>query len=132
MRGRLLWMLIGALGLTACYKSTVSPDECKNEPTSQYLSNDGKWKSITFLRQCGDGVTEFQVSVLPTTASLSNEPGNAFRQDGTAQGHHHMQQLWKSPHELWISHDPDMKIAYAASTVSTVTVVHTDKDILEH
>jgi hypothetical protein len=98
---RVLWMLIPAVGLTACYKSTIPPDECKNEPTAQYLSNDRQLKSVTFLRQCGDGAIEFQVSVLPTTASLSNEPGNAFRQDGTrrgVEGHHRMQQLWKGRH----------------------------------
>jgi hypothetical protein len=135
MRGRMLWVFIPAVALTACYKSTVPPDGCKNEPTAEYLSNDGQWKSVTFLRQCRDGAPEFQVSVLPSTASFSNEPGNAFRQDGTRQGfngHHHMQQIWKGPHELWISHDRGMRVGYAASAVGAITLVHTDKDIAEN
>jgi hypothetical protein len=137
MRGRMIWMLIPAVGLTACYKSTVAPDECKNEPTAEYPSNDGRWKSVAFLRQCGAGPTELQVSVLPIAASLSNEPGNAFRQDATpegVEGHHSfgMQQMWKGPHELWISHERGMKVGYAASAVGAITVFHTDEDILEH
>jgi hypothetical protein len=137
MRGRMIWMLIPAVGLTACYKSAVAPDECKNEPTAEYPSKDGRWKSVAFLRQCGAGPTELQVSVLPIAASLSNEPGNAFRQDATpegVEGHHSfgMQQMWKGPHELWISHERGMKVGYAASAVGAITVFHTDEDILEH
>jgi hypothetical protein len=135
-RYRVLWLLIAAMGLTGCYKSTVPQGECNNEGTAELLSNDGQWKSVLFLRQCGGGASEYQVSVLPTTASLSNEAGNAFRQDAGREGggrhSYHMQQVWKGPHELWISHDRGMKVAYAASEVGAVTVVHTDVDILEH
>ena len=133
----MICVLISAMWLTGCYRSTVAPNDCKNNPTAEYSSNDGRWKSVAFLRQCGGGPNELQVSVLPTTVSLSNEPGNAFREDATregAEGRHsyRMQQLWKGSHELWISHERGMKVGYAASAVGVVTVVHTDEDILEH
>jgi hypothetical protein len=100
------------------------------------FSNDRQWKAVLFIRHCGIGASEFHVSVLPAAASLSNEAGNAFRQDATHEGggrhSYHMQQVWKGPHELWISHDRGMTVAFAASAVGPVAVVHTDEEILEH
>ena len=63
--GRMLSILISAAALAACYRPTVDPAECSNEPTADYPSSDGQWKSVAFLRQCGAGPIELQVSVLP-------------------------------------------------------------------
>jgi hypothetical protein len=42
-----------------------------------------------------------------------------------------MKQMWKGPHELWISHERGMKVGYAASAVGAITVIHTDEEIHE-
>src|SRR5882757_8351949 len=132
VRHRFLCLLIPAVGLTACYKSTVPPGECKNELMSELFSGDRQWKAVLFSRQCGDSPSELQVSVLASRTSLSSEAGNAFRQDARREwgGHHlyNLRQAWKGPHELWISHNRAMKVGYAASQVGVVTVVNTDAD----
>ena len=130
----MLSILISAAALAACYRSTVDPAECSNEPTADYPSSDGQWKSVAFLRQCGAGPIELQVSVLPVNASLPNEPGNALRQDASqerVEGHHSfaVRQKWKNPRELWISHERGMKVKYAAWAVGAITVIHTDGEI---
>ena len=127
MRARALVLLVTFAGLTGCYESTRPPDKCDNDQTGESLSPDKEWKAVVFLRQCGDGPTESHISVLPATASLPNEPGNAFRQDGTGGGSrssYRMEGTWKGPHELWIAHDTTMKVAYAAAGVGPVRIVH--------
>ena len=86
VRRRVLWLVIPAVGLTACYKSTLPPGQCKNELMSELLSGDKLWKAVLFSRQCGDSPSELQVSVFASQASLSNEAGNAFRQDASHEG----------------------------------------------
>jgi hypothetical protein len=81
---------------------------------------------VLFQRRCGDEVS-IHVSVLPATATLPNQPGNAFRQDRTGEGRrssHTLHQTWGTPHELWIAHDQGMKVAFAASEVGPVRVFH--------
>jgi hypothetical protein len=52
---------------------------CANEIPSEHVSPDGKWKYVTFDRNCGaTTANNMQVSVLPAIAGLSNDAGNAF------------------------------------------------------
>lgn len=129
-----LLLLIAAIGPAGCYKSNVSQGQCTNEQTAQLLSADGQWKSVSFLRDCGGAHAEMQVSVLPAASPLGDEAGNTFRQDARQEAAHssaRMQQVWKGPRELWIGHDPNMKVAYSASQVGEVTVVHKAGEVLE-
>ena len=131
MRFRVLFLFLAVAGLSACYKSRLPPGTCENDQWSEALSPDKQWKSVLFQRQCGDEVS-IHVSVLPATAKLANEPGNAFRQDLTAEGSpssHTLHQRWEAPHELWIAHDQGMKVAFAASEVGPVRVSHSVGEI---
>jgi|SRR5580658_7719524 hypothetical protein len=127
MRTRVFVLLIALAGLSACYKSRLPPGTCENDQMSELLSPDKQWKSVLFQRQCGAEVSEIHVSVLPATATLPNQPGNAFRQDATGEGprsSHSFDQTWKRPRELWIGRDQTMKVALTASEVGPVKVVH--------
>jgi hypothetical protein len=129
-----LLFLSTAIGLAGCYKSTVSQEQCKNDPTAELLSPDGQWKSVSFLRECGAAPLEAHVSVLPVTSALGNEPGNAFREEASRAAAHYsfrIQQVWKGPRELWVGHAPDIKVAYSASQVGDVTIVHKAGEVLE-
>jgi hypothetical protein len=127
MRGRRLVLLIALSTLSGCYENTRPANKCDNDQTAESLSPDKEWKAVLFLRQCGDGPTESHISVLPATATLQNEPGNAFRQDRSGEGSkssHSFQARWKGPRELWIGYDSTMKPAYAASQVGPVKIFH--------
>jgi hypothetical protein len=135
---RVLWLLIPVMGLAGCYKSSFPPSQCENSDAQEVLSNDRQWKAVVFHRWCPEDRPAFHVSVLPAATPLPNEAGNAFRQDvsleraGTGGHAHTIQQVWKGPRELWISHDENMKVAYSVSEVGEVTVVQTSGDILGH
>src|SRR5215472_14041731 len=112
MRLRILFLFIAFAGLSACYKSRLPPGTCENDQLSDFLSTDKQWKSVLFQRQCGDATSELHISVLPATAALPNQPGNALRQDATGEAthsSHSLHQTWKGHYELWIAHDQTMK-----------------------
>lgn len=75
---RALWyVIILSSFLTGC-RSHI----CNNEFPTEHPSPDGKWKYVIFDRNCGATTTNnLQVSVLPASASLPNESGNAFIAD---------------------------------------------------
>ncbi len=127
MRVKSLVFLVFFATLVGCYKNERPANKCDNDQTGEYLSPDKEWKAVLFLRQCGDGPTESHISVLPATATLPNEPGNAFRQDRRGEGSqssHTFQGSWKGPRELWIGYDSTMKAAYAASQVGPIKIDH--------
>ena len=65
--------------MIACLVSTGC---CANEFASEHLSPDGKWKFVTFDRNCGATTgNNMQVSLLPAQTRLSNDAGNAFIAD---------------------------------------------------
>ena len=65
--------------MSACL---LLPSCCENERPFGHLSPDGKWKYVTFSRNCGATTADnFQVSVLPATALMPTEAGNAFIAD---------------------------------------------------
>src|SRR5215469_6392667 len=104
MRGRCLAALVTLATLAGCYQDERPADKCDNDQVGEYVSPDHQWKAVLFLRQCGHGPTENHISVLPATATLPNEPGNAFRQDRTGEGSrssHNFRAGWQGPRELW-------------------------------
>ena len=60
----------------------VVPSRCDNIPISESASPDGRLKAVVFTRDCGSvsGLTT-QVSILESSSSLLNGPGNAFVAD---------------------------------------------------
>ena len=132
MSARSLWIAVPTLICTGCYQASYSPPtECSNEQTAETLSNDRQWKAVTFLRQCPGLASGVEISVLPTAASLSTDPGNVFRQDvdGADHSSFRLRVRWESDRELWITHEHRMKVAFSASSVGAVTIVHKTGDI---
>jgi hypothetical protein len=133
MSDRLLVVVLAFAGVTACYQSRLPPGACENEQLSELTSTDGQWKSVLFERRCAQEVS-INVSVLPATATLPNEPGNAFRESAMWKRSRSalvLRQTWKGPDQLWIAHDEEMKVVFAASEVGPVRVFHSVGDLPE-
>ncbi len=65
-----LFSILSCLWLCGC---------CENEWASEQISPDGKWKYVTFSRNCGATTgNNYQVSVLSASAHLPLAAGNAF------------------------------------------------------
>ena len=128
MRNRVLVLPVALAALSGCYYTPrLPPGVCENDQLGEMPSPDKAWKSVMFHRQCGDEPSEFDISVLPATAALPNEPGNAFRQDSAGEGahsSHSMHQRWNGSRELQINHDETMRVMLAASQVGPVRIVH--------
>jgi hypothetical protein len=56
---------------------------CSNEPVSEAISQDGKYKAVTFYRDCG-ATTDYseQISILERAQPLPNDGGNIFVTSG--------------------------------------------------
>jgi len=71
---RLVVAAISGFLLIGCHSNL-----CSNEFLKEQSSPDGKWKYISFARNCGATTAEnFQISVLPSTTSLPEDAGNVF------------------------------------------------------
>jgi hypothetical protein len=68
----------------APFMSLSACDHCENEVHRTVASPSGKLKAVIFNRNCG-ATTGFntQVSLIPSSESLSGEGGNTFILDGT-------------------------------------------------
>lgn len=105
---------------------------CQNEVLSDVRSPDGKYRVITFQRDCG-ATSDFstQVSVIPAWWYLRNVSGNLFVADtdhGKAPsgpgGGPDVRVMWMSPSLLSISYHPDARVFKSESAVGSVSVTY--------
>jgi hypothetical protein len=102
---------------------------CENRDIHELFSLDRAWKAIRFTRWCGGSTPVLQVSVLRSSASLPNAPGNAL-QERPATLSADLQLVWEKPRELWITHNYAMTLDYSVSQVGDVTIVHTTRKLV--
>jgi hypothetical protein len=97
---------------------------CENERRFGHLSPDGKWKYVTFSRNCGATTADnFQVSVLPATALMPKEAGNAFIADDDHGEAAFVADLeWLPPHTLQIKYSAKARIFRKESRVAVVEI----------
>lgn len=102
---------------------------CENRDIHELFSPDRVWKAIRFTRWCGGSTPVLQVSVLRSSESLPNAPGNAL-QEQPATLSADLQLVWEKPRELWISRNYEMTLDHSASQVGDVTIVHTTRKLI--
>ena len=118
VRMRVHWLLLSMLDcllLSGC---------CENERRSEHFSPDGKWKYVTFSRNCGATTADnFQVSVLPATALMPTEAGNVFiADDNHGEAAFVADPEWLPPHTLQITYSTKARIFKKESRVAVVDV----------
>ena len=108
----------------------LSDSMCQNEVLSDVSSPDGKYRAVTFQRDCGatSGFST-QVSVIRSWWYLRNVSGNVFVADsnhGKAPsgpgGGPVVQVVWLSPSVLSISYHPDVRVFESKSAAGDVSV----------
>ena len=110
--------IVAVVGGCAFLLHSLAKDMCGNEILSELPSPDRNLKAITFQRDCG-ATTGFstQLSVLKSSETLPNEPGNivaADNDDGKAPsgvgGGPELRVSWVGTRNLRISHHRDARI----------------------
>lgn len=95
---------IGIVGLGLFALSRLLPDMCGNEIFHEALLPGGRFKAVTFQRDCG-ATTGFstQISLIPSNAALPNEGGNIFITKGHPKDTN-IETVWLNSTELVIKH----------------------------
>jgi hypothetical protein len=127
----LIFLATATLVTTGCGHPRTPPRSgvCENRDIHELFSSDRVWKAIRFTRWCGGNTPVLQVSVLRSSESLPNAPGNAL-QERPATLSADLQLVWEKPRELWIIHNYGMTLDYSVSQVGDVTVVHTTRKLI--
>jgi hypothetical protein len=115
--------------LGAAMASQTACGLCGNADVEEYTSPDHSTKVIVFTRECG-ATPDFstQASVLPASASLSNDVGNAFIADsnhGGARSGVGLRVRGQSARAVELSHHPEARVFKALSLVNGIDIVHT-------
>jgi hypothetical protein len=114
---RTLWLVTVFCGLflTGC---------CGNEDPVEYPSPGGKWKYVTFERNCGATIeSNFQVSVLPASAALPNEAGNVFIGDDHHGAASYVAELeWIDSNTLQIRYSSKARIFRQESRIGPIEI----------
>jgi hypothetical protein len=112
MRKRILLFLLFFVGLLmpGCFLD----DLCGNNPLSEAISPDGKYKAVLFQRDCG-ATTDFstQISILKKDQALANSGANTFATGNSQDIRYH----WLDDDHLVIETDKTEKIYLAKEKV---------------
>jgi len=76
------WFSCFLLGGTLCLAGTDSMAACTNTIVSETFSPNGRLKAVVFMRECGAGVRNAHLSVLPASGVLPAGFGNTFIGEG--------------------------------------------------
>jgi hypothetical protein len=100
---------------------------CENRRPQEFLSQDGLYKAVRFNRRCGSELPSLNISVLPKSAVLPDEPGNIFVDvpPKDASGYTtHVRMIWSGPHTLTIERNRSMVPEKLATGPGEVQVIH--------
>ena len=102
----------------------LSGCDCENEGLAEHLSPDGRWKYVSFDRNCGATTrSNLQVSVLPASKPLSNGAANAFiADDNHGAARFVAQSEWISPTKLRIIYSPKARVFKRESKVGPIDI----------
>ena len=123
---KLLLILVAFVG---CGLLAGCTDRCANEAPAEHVSPDGKWKYVSFDRNCGATTgSNLQVSVLPTSQKLPNEAANAFTADDNRGATRFVAQPeWVSPDRLRITYSRKARIFKKQSAVGAIEIEYVEE-----
>lgn len=124
---RALWPTIAII--LGCFLAGCHNNVCNNELPSEHPSPDGKWKYVIFSRNCGATTgSNFQVSVLPASTSLPNEPANAFIGDYNRGATPYVAEIaWIGSNILQISYSTKARIFRKEAHVGPIEIKYVMK-----
>jgi hypothetical protein len=97
---------------------------CDNELLSEHSSPDGRWKYVIFRRDCGATTrTNFQISVLPISVPLPNEPADAFTGDDNHGATPYIAEvMWIGPKAIQIDYSSKARIFRKEARVGPIEI----------
>jgi hypothetical protein len=97
----------------------VGCNTCENQISQTVVSPSGNLKAVVFSRNCG-ATTGFnrQVSVIPATAALPDDGGNALILDGSAP----LQVQWRADSALYLTGHISARVFKQAKSVAGITI----------
>ena len=110
--------------ILSCFQTGCDNNLCSNEFPVEHPSPDGKWKYVIFDRNCGATTSSnFQVSVLLSSAPLPNEPANAFTGDYNHGAASYVAEIeWIDSGTLQISYSPKARIFRKETRVGPIEI----------
>ncbi len=119
-----------ALTASSCTNVEMPPPEgqCENRHVSDFRSQDGRFKAVSFTRHCGTQLSTTNVSVLNPGEPLPNEPDNALAEQTTKPrpaGYAQSLQLeWTSDNRLRIIRSENIVAGALADSIGEVAIEH--------
>jgi hypothetical protein len=97
---------------------------CANEAPAEHPSPDGRWKYVSFDRNCGANTSSnLQISILPVSKSLPKDAANAFIADSDHGATRFVAQPeWITARKLRITYSPKARIFKRESKVGPIEV----------
>jgi len=121
---------LGGFMLAMSFLMVVACDPCRNEGPVEHKSPNGAWKAVVFERGCGATVgPNVQMSVLPSSNPLPNEPGNTFVIDSN-HGASVLQYIyvdWTSNNSIRITYPSNARVVKQEKRVGSVDVAYVSK-----
>jgi hypothetical protein len=116
-----------AVGCSSGGDFPIADGRCENRKPSEFVSPDRLYKAVQFSRRCGSDLPSLNISVLPISVPLPDEPGNVLidvppKDIGGYTTHIRM--IWSEKHQLAIEHNESMKLEKAAISVGDLEILH--------
>jgi hypothetical protein len=129
VRIRFQFFLASVVLVGGCSKGgdfPVAAGRCENRRPSEFVSPDRLYKAIQFSRRCGSDLPSLNVSVLPISVPLPDEPGNVLidvppKDIGGYTTR--IKVIWSEEHQLTIEHNDSMKLERAATSAGDLQIV---------
>jgi hypothetical protein len=102
----------------------------KTEPRATSSRRIANGRLLALLAGVGGIEPSLQVSVMPASEPLPNAPGNVLREKAESVTSETLQLVWEKPRELWVMHNPEMRLEYSVSQVGDITIAHTTTKLI--
>jgi hypothetical protein len=107
---------------------------CRNELGLEVLQPNGKWKAVSFQRDCG-ATTGFstQISIIPANTKLKNKAGNVFTMDSNhGQASLRVDMEWVDTNTLQIAYPKRARVFSKKERFKNVAIQYiTLEDLVE-